>query len=70
MTQGCFPDEIVADWHRRAEAGETSTQIAASAGDDITRDAMLSAVHRYKIKLHGAPKGPPQRRQRAERTLG
>jgi hypothetical protein len=65
MTTRRYTDDIVADWHRRAEAGETARQIAADH-PGVTRDAVLGAIHRYRIKINGPSADPPQRRKRAE----
>jgi hypothetical protein len=47
----------------------TSSQVAADH-DGVTRGALLGAVDRYRRKINGPPKGPPQHRKRAERAPG
>jgi hypothetical protein len=60
-----YPDSLVAQWSARLSAGATASKIAAEL-DGVSRNSVLGAVHRYRIKINGPPKGPPQRRKRTE----
>jgi len=55
------PDEIVAAWAARMDAGETAAEIGISEG--VTRNAVIGAVGRYKRRQRRRKPAPEPSRQ-------